>query len=42
MIDNYKKKLKRLEIENVCKQLKINQNILKTVWCIETAYINIH
>jgi len=30
-----------MENENVRKELKINQNILKMLWCIENAKINI-
>lgn len=30
-----------MENENVRKELKINQNILKMLWCIENANINI-
>ena len=30
-----------MENENVRKELKINQNILKMLWCIENAEINI-
>jgi len=35
------KKLKKLETENNCKQLKISQNILKILWCVENGYISI-
>ena len=34
------KKLKKMENENVPKQFKINQNILKMISCIENASIN--
>ena len=30
-----------METENVRSQLKISQNILKMLWCVENAYINI-
>jgi len=30
-----------METENIRKQLKINQNILKILWSIENASINI-
>ena len=33
------KKTKKLVTENVRKQFKTNQNILKIVWCIENANI---
>ena len=35
------KKLKKIETENVRKELKIRQNIWKMLWCIENANINI-
>jgi len=35
------KKLKKIETDNVRKQLKISQNIWKMLWSIENANINI-
>ena len=36
-----KKELKKLKIDNVRKQLKKSQIILKIEWCVENANINI-